>query len=142
MRLQIIVSRAPTYNLGLQTCHQFAHKVQPSSFLNFYNAVYLVSHKILLDLGLGCGDAGQTLRGSEFQTHLLFFNLQCHLTCVCRQAQNQAVSRPVRNWVRTCSPASEAKTRLSILISITKKSPMDLNFLIVKVRAYLILTTL
>ena len=48
-------------------------KCSPGSFLNFYNAVYLVSHKILLDLGLECGDAGQTLRGSRIPDPLPFF---------------------------------------------------------------------
>ena len=119
-------------------------KCSPGSFLNFYNAVYLVSHKILLDLGLECGDAGQTLRGSRIPDPLPFFLIYSATWLVfAGRHRIQAVSRPVRS---RSEPAllllKPEQDFLYFNFPNNKISPMDLNFLIVKVRAYLILTTL
>lgn len=86
VRLQIAVSRAPTYNSR--------HKNAALTFFNFYNAVCFTS-RILLDPRVLARPPG----AQEFRNLLSY--LKCRLTCcVCRQAWNPGSTQAGQKWVR------------------------------------------
>ena len=127
----------PLTILGYKHIINLHTKVQPWFFFKLLQCClfYLVSHRILLDLGLGCGDAGQTLRSSRIPDPPPFFLIYSAAWLVFADRHRiQAVSRPIRSKSEPALLLLKPKQDfLHFNFPNNKKSPMDLNFLIVKV---------